>query len=142
MLVDSTIYIDLLRRGEDIPFVLRASLLSGQLFVCGVIRAEVLRGIRAIEMRNELSELFDLMVEIPTDARLWRKVTDLAWNLDRRGTILPLTNLVIASCALVVDTSVVTTDPHFSQIPGLTVKRTLSQPGNIASQSAREISRL
>jgi predicted nucleic acid-binding protein len=126
MLVDSTIYTDLLRRGEDIPFVLRASLLSGQLFVCGVIRAEVLRGIRAIEMRNELSELFDLMVEIPTDARLWRKVTDLAWNLDRRGTILPLTDLVIASCALVVDTSVVTTDPHFSQIPGLTVKRTLS----------------
>jgi predicted nucleic acid-binding protein len=126
MLVDSTIYIDLLRRGEDIPYVLRSSLLSGPLFVCGVIRAEVLRGIRAIEMRNELSELFDLMVEIPTDARLWRKVTDLAWSLDRRGTILPLTNLVIASCALVVDTSVVTTDPHFSQIPGLTVKRTLS----------------
>jgi predicted nucleic acid-binding protein len=126
MLVDSTIYIDLLRRGEDIPFVLRASLLSGQLFVCGVIRAEVLRGIRAIEMRNELSELFDLMLEIPTDARIWRKVTDLAWKLDRRGTILPLTDLVIASCALVVNTSVVTTDPHFSQIPGLTVKRTLS----------------
>ena len=126
MLVDSTIYIDLLRRGEDIPFVLRASLLSGQLFVCGVVRAEVLRGIRVIEMRSELSELFDLMVEIPTDARLWRKVTDLAWKLDRRGTILPLTDLVIASCALVVDTSVVTTDPHFSQIPGLTVKRTLS----------------
>jgi hypothetical protein len=126
MLVDSTIYIDLLRRGEDIPFVLKASLLSGQLFVCGVIRAEVLRGICAIEMRSELSELFDLMVEIPTDARLWRKVTDLAWKLDRRGTILPLTDLVIASCALVVDTSVVTTDPHFSQIPGLTVKRTLS----------------
>src|SRR5260370_25437432 len=124
MLVDSTIYIDLLRRGEDIPFVLRASLLSGQLFVCGVVRAEGLRGIRVIEMRSELSELFDLMVEIPTDARLWRKVTDLAWKLDRRGTILPLTDLVIASCALVVDTSVVTTDPHFSQIPGLPVKRT------------------
>jgi predicted nucleic acid-binding protein len=126
MLVDSTIYIDLLRRGEDIPFVLRAFLLSGQLFVCGVIRAEVLRGIRAVEMRSELTELFDLMVEIPTDAHLWRKVTDLAWKLDRRGTILPLTDLVIASCALVVDTSVVTTDPHFSHIPGLTVKRTLS----------------
>ena len=56
MLVDSTIYIDLLRRGEDIPFVLRPFLLSEQLFICGVIRAEVLRGIRTIEMRKELSD--------------------------------------------------------------------------------------
>ena len=125
MLVDSTIYIDLLRRGEDIPYVLRSFLLSGPLFVCGVIRAEVLRGIRTIEMRNELSEMFDLMVEVPTDERLWRKVTDIAWKLDRRGAILPLTDVVIACCALTVDTAVVTTDPHFSQIPGLTVKRSL-----------------
>ncbi|HXM25593.1 MAG TPA: hypothetical protein VN957_06200 [Chthoniobacterales bacterium] len=31
MLIDSTIYIDLLRRGEDILYVLKPSLLSGQL---------------------------------------------------------------------------------------------------------------
>jgi len=77
-------------------------------------------------MRKELSDLFDLMAEVPTDARIWGKVTDLAWKLDRRGAVLPLTDLVIACCAFVVDTAVVTTDPHFSQIPGLKVKRTLS----------------
>jgi len=125
MLVDSTIYIDLLRRGEDVRYVLRPSLLSGQLFVCGVVRAEVLRGIRTIAMRNELSEIFDLMLEVPTDARIWQMVVDLAWKLDRRGAVLPLTDVVIACCALTVDTAVVTTDPHFSQIPGLTVKRSL-----------------
>jgi predicted nucleic acid-binding protein len=130
MLIDSTTYIDLLPRGEDVqedvPCVLRPFLLSGQLFICGVIRAEVLRGIRVIEMRNELSELFELLTEIPTDARIWRKVTNLAWKLDQRGAVLPLTDLVIACCALVADTAVVTTDPHFSQISGLKVKRTLS----------------
>jgi predicted nucleic acid-binding protein len=126
MIVDSTIYIDLLRRGEDVPFLLRPFLLSGELFSCGVIRAEVLRGIRAIEMRNELSDLFDLMEDVPTDAGIWEKVTDLAWKLDRRGAVLPLTDLVIACCAFAVDTEVVTTDPHFSQISGLKVKRTLS----------------
>jgi predicted nucleic acid-binding protein len=125
MLVDLTVYIDLLWRGEDIPYILRPYLLSGQLFTCGVIRAEVLRGIRTIEMRNELSELFDLMVEVPTDARIWGKGTDLAWKLDRRGAVLPLTDLVIACCAFAVDTAVVTTDPHFSQISGLKVRQTL-----------------
>jgi predicted nucleic acid-binding protein len=126
MLVDSTIYIDLLRSGEDVPYVLRPFLLSGQLFVCGVIRAEVLRGIRTIATRSEFSELFDLMVEVPTDARIWQMAADLAWKLDRRGAILPLTDIVIACCALVADTAVITTDPHFSQIPDLTVRRSLS----------------
>ena len=77
-------------------------------------------------MRNELSELFDLMTEVPTDAHIWQKATNLAWALDRRGAVLPLTDLLIASCALVADTAVITTDPHFSQIPGLTVKKSLS----------------
>jgi len=125
MLVDSTIYIDLLRRGEDILYVLKPSLLGGQLFVCGVIRMEVLRGIRSTGMRDELSDLFDLMTEVPTDTRMWRKATNLAWTLDRRGAVLPLTDLVIASCALAVGTAVVTTDPHFSRIPGLKVKKSL-----------------
>jgi predicted nucleic acid-binding protein len=125
MLVDSTIYIDLLRRGEDVPFLLRPALLSGELFVCGVVRAEVLREIRSVVIRDELSELFDLMTEVPTDMRIWRKVTDLAWTLDRQGSVLPLTDLVIASCAIVVGAAVVTNDPHFSKIPGLTIKKSL-----------------
>jgi predicted nucleic acid-binding protein len=125
MLVDSTIYIDLLRRGEDILYVLKPSLLGGQLFVCGVIRMEVLRGIRSRGMRDELSDFFDVMTEVPTDTRIWREATNLAWTLDRRGTVLPLTDLVIASCALAVGTAVVTTDPHFSRIPGLKVKKSL-----------------
>src|SRR6516162_716544 len=91
------------------PFCTQAFLLSGQLFICGVIRAEVLRGIRTIEMRNELSELFDLMAEVPTDARIWAKVTDLAWKMDRRGVVLPLTDLVIACCAFAMHASVATT---------------------------------
>jgi predicted nucleic acid-binding protein len=125
MLVDSTIYIDLFRRGEDILYVLKPSLLSGQLFVCGVIRMEVLRGIRSRGMRDELSDFFDLMTEVPTDTRIWREATNLAWTLDRRGAVLPLTDLVIASCALAVGTVIVTTGPHFSRIPGLKVKKSL-----------------
>lgn len=77
-------------------------------------------------MRSEFSELFDLMVDVPTDGRIWSMVADLAWKLDRRGAVLPLTDIVIACCALIVHTGVITTDPHFSQIPELTVKRSLS----------------
>src|SRR5258708_711113 len=125
MLVDSTIYIDLLRRGEDILYLLKPSLLSGQLFVCGVIRMEVLRGIRSMGIRDELSDLFDLMTEVPTDTRIWREATNLAWTLDRRGAVLPLPDLVLPIFALPFATPIVTTDPHFSRIPGLKVKKSL-----------------
>ena len=93
-----------------------ARLSGGQLLVCGVVRPEVLRGIRSVVVRDELSELFDLMTDVPTDMRVWRKATDLAWTLDRRGAVLPLTDLLIASCALVAGATVVTNDPHFWQI--------------------------
>jgi predicted nucleic acid-binding protein len=86
---------------------------------------EVLRGVRSRGMRDELSDLFHLMTEPPTDARIWREATNLAWTLDRREAVLTLTDLVIASCALAVGTAVVTTDPHFSRIPGLKVKKSL-----------------
>ncbi|MBV8212536.1 MAG: PIN domain-containing protein [Verrucomicrobia bacterium] len=126
MLVDSTIYIDWLRRGEDLAFVLKPYLISDQLFVCGMVRAEVLRGIRSIKLRDEISDLFDLMKEIRTDAQLWQKVATLAWTLDRRGIVLPMADLVIAGCALEANLSVVTTDPLFAQIPGLKVKKSLT----------------
>src|SRR5260221_13600124 len=97
MLVDSTIYIDLLRQGEDILYVLKPPLLGGQLFFCGFIRMEGLRGIRSGGMRDELSDFFDLMTEVPTHTRIWREATNLALTLDRRRTVLPLTYLLMAS---------------------------------------------
>ena len=100
MLIDSTFYIDALRRRQDVRFLLRAWLIAGQLWTCGVIRAEVVRGVRSPQIKADLGDLFDLMAEVPTDAGLWRATAELAWKLDRRGSVLPLTDLIIAACAL------------------------------------------
>jgi predicted nucleic acid-binding protein len=126
MLIDATIYIELLRRGEDLPFILRPYLIANQLFTCGVVRAEVLRGIRSVQLRDEISDLFDLMIEVPTGLRVWTAVVHMAWTLDRRGIVLPLTDIAIGCCALDTGTIVVTSDPHFSRIPGLQTKRMLN----------------
>jgi predicted nucleic acid-binding protein len=126
MLIDATIYLELLRRGEDLRFILKPYLIANQLFTCGVVRAEVLRGIRSVELRDEVSELFDLMIEVPTGSQAWKAVALMAWTLDRRGIVLPLTDIAIGCCALDAGTTVVTSDPHFSRIPGLKTKRTLN----------------
>jgi predicted nucleic acid-binding protein len=125
MLIDSTFYIEALRRRQDVRFLLRPWLLAGQLWTCGVIRAELVRGVRSPRIKADLNDLFDVMAEVPTETGLWRATAELAWELDRRGAILPLTDLIIAACALQVGAPMVTLDAHFSPVPRLQTRRSL-----------------
>ncbi len=41
--------------------------------------------------------------------------------LDRRGAVLPVTDLLIAACALRAGATIVSSDEHFRQVPDLPV---------------------
>jgi predicted nucleic acid-binding protein len=126
LLVDSSIYIDLLRKGEDVGTRLRDLVDAGTLLTCGIVRIEVLRGIVDRRIRQWMASLFDEMIECPLDYRLVSDAAELAWRLDRRGTVLPIPDVVIAACALRAGAAVATTDPHFRLVPGLKVTATLA----------------
>src|SRR5947207_2183301 len=66
--VDSTFYIDKQRARKDVRQLLASWLLRGELLSCGIVRAEVLRGILKPEIKEEMEEFFDLVPEIPTDS--------------------------------------------------------------------------
>ena len=121
ILIDSSIFIDLLRAGKDVGVRLRDLIDTGSVFTCGVIRIEVLRGIVNRRIGEWMERLFDEMVDCPIDDALVRAAADLAWQLDRRGTVLPVPDLLIASCGLRAGAAVVTTDPHFKLVPDLKV---------------------
>ena len=59
------------------------------------------------------------MLYVPMDNKLWGEVESLAWQLDRTGVILPLTDIIIACCARRIGAVVLTFDKHFSHIPGI-----------------------
>ena len=126
MLIDSSFYIDALRHQRVLPLLLRDWLVAGRLWTCGIIRVEVLRGIRNDKVKTDLSLMFDVMNDIPTDNDLWRSTAELGWKLDRRGIVLPASDLIIASCAIQANIPVLTLDHDFSRIPGLKTRRTLS----------------
>jgi len=121
ILIDSTIYIDWFRRRVELQPVLEPWVRARAVASCGVIRAEVLRGILHPLQKERLSAFFDVLEEVPTESRVWRESAELAWELDRKGSVLPLTDVVIATCARSVGAAVVTLDGHFSKIPGLKV---------------------
>jgi predicted nucleic acid-binding protein len=123
VLVDSNVYIDLLRSGRDTVATLYdwADLRDRSFAICGMVRLEVLRGIKAHKARQSVSSFMDVMINVPSDNRLWKDATDLAWKLDRQGITIPGADAVIAASALRLDAAVMTSDAHFSRIEGLRV---------------------
>ena len=125
VLIDSSAYIAWMREERDLPALLRPWVVRGECFMNGLIRAEVLRGVRRERQRERMSEIFDVLNEAPLNSAFWRRVSLLAWNLDRAGVVLPLPDLAIAQTALDCECTVITLDNHFTQIPKLHVLRDL-----------------
>ncbi|MCX6997600.1 MAG: PIN domain-containing protein [Kiritimatiellaeota bacterium] len=128
MLVDSTVYIDLLRQRQDPRAVLAHLLRSGGLRCCEIVRLEVLRGIISSAFRAEMEEFFDLVPVAPLNAAVWQRALELGWTLDRQGEVLPLTDLLIAACALQHGATLISNDRHFARIPGLKLWKKLPAP--------------
>jgi predicted nucleic acid-binding protein len=126
IMVDSAIYIGRLRAGQDIRQELIPYLTNGMLYNCGIVRAEVLRGMKNLRLKNELSAFFNIIPEVPTTAKMWQQISEMAWTIDRTiGGHRPLTDLIIARCAMHVGAVLISPDGHFRDIAGLTVREDL-----------------
>lgn len=119
VLVDSSFYITCLGRRTD-PFdVLDTHADDYDFAVCGIVWLEVLRGRSDPRVCDAFDARFSTMVFLELTPASWRRTAALAWDMDRRGVVLPATDVAIAGCALVHDAMVLTFDRHFHQIPGV-----------------------
>jgi predicted nucleic acid-binding protein len=123
LLIDSNVFISLLRRGRDPVAVLGGWAYTNHtnLITCGMVRLEVLRGIKVEKVFSMMTSFFDVMENVSTDDNTWESAALLAWELDRQGRILPAQDLLIAAIARRTDSAVLTDDKHFENIPHLTV---------------------
>lgn len=121
ILVDSNYWIRMVALRQD-PFALIAE--KSDDFDCainGVIWAEVIRGRADPRMRDRFNEFFGTLCFLNLTPTGWQRAAQLAWSLDRNGSVIPLTDLAIAATALEHDAAVLTFDRHFQRIPGLIV---------------------
>lgn len=121
ILVDSSVYIRLMRQRLDPVAVLFEHYDTVNLVTCGMVRVEVLRGVRVPRARTRLESFMAVMQYVPADDRLWREATDLAWRIDRSGQPIQATDAIIAASALRLGASVLTLDSDFQRVPGLHV---------------------
>ncbi len=132
-LVDSNVYIDLLRlRKDPAKCIGRWAGEAGlNLVICGMVRLEILRGVKEPGVYRRVSAFMDVMIDVRSTNRLWDAATELAWKLDRQGITIPGADAVIAASALAVGASVMTSGSHFSRIEGL---RVISPPAEWFSE--------
>ncbi len=119
VLADSSYYIRTLRNGQDPLKALALAAATRDVAICGVVRCEVGRGIKNPLVLKRFQATWNVMINVPTDSRLWEAAEATAWKLDREGITLPLTDLVIACCAMRIGAVVLTFDAHFQNIPGV-----------------------
>ncbi len=121
ILVDSNVYIELMRAGRD-PAEVLVDLYGGlDLVTCGMVKLEVLRGVRANRAFGKISSFFDVMLFVNSDNRIWDESIALARRLAGIGVTLPAQDIVIAASAFRAGAAVLTADRHFSFIPNLEV---------------------
>ena len=119
VLADSSYYLRLLRQGRDPLKALALAAATRDLVICGIVRCEVGRGLRPAKARHYFRAFWDVMINVPANERLWEEAEQTLWELDRRGIVLPLTDVVIACCAKRAEAVVLTYDRHFYEIPGV-----------------------
>lgn len=89
----------------------------------GVVLAELLQGCRTAEESSTiLSEVAGLRF-LEANFTTWRRTGELSASLRSSGISLPLPDILIAALALEHRYQVYTLDPHFKQIPGLSLYR-------------------
>ena len=121
VLVDSSFYIDRLRKKLDPLQELAAAPSEWDIITCGMVVLEVCRGLRGPKERKRFEDAFSVMAFVPTSNKMWQRATDLAWKLDRQGIIMQATDVLIASHALHVDAAVLTFDGDYKRVPALEV---------------------
>ena len=119
VLVDSSYFITWQNQGQS-PFArLDRRRALYDFAINGVVWGEVVRGRSDPHVRDRYERAFALTRLLHLSASGWQRVARLAWELDRRGDIVPLTDLIIGVTALEHGAAVLTFDRHFQKIPGL-----------------------
>ncbi len=121
VLIDSSYYIRLAREFRSTFEVLDRFAERYEFAISGIVWVEVIRGRSDPAVRQQYEERFATLRFLNPTTRTWQLTASLAWDLDRRGQVIPVTDLAIAATALDHRAAVLTFDRHFNHIPGLTV---------------------
>ncbi|MFZ2950122.1 MAG: PIN domain-containing protein [Desulfuromonadaceae bacterium] len=119
---DTCAWIDFFRgKPSRMAEQLEAALVQGEVVTCGVVLYELLQGIRNLREETQVLNAFQAVPQLEMTGALWIKAGRLSSQLRKKGHVLPLSDIIIATLALEHSYSLLTVDRHFDVISGLDV---------------------
>jgi predicted nucleic acid-binding protein len=125
VIADTSVWIEYFKGGrEHTRAALRDLIRAEQAVLVGVVLAELIQGCRTSKEADTILSTLSGLRFLETNFSSWKRAGELSFALRRKGVTLPLSDLIIAALALEHQCQVYTLDPHFEQIPGLTLHTT------------------
>jgi predicted nucleic acid-binding protein len=120
-LIDTSVWIRADRKGhEAIRGRLQELLVTGFVWICWPIRAELLIGVKTPERWALLDEQLSALEQVSITESTWAQAARLGHKLARKGQSVPLPDLLIAATALLHGLTLWTVDSDFKRIAAVT----------------------
>lgn len=88
-----------------------------------VIRLEILTGALNESQYAELADTFLGLHVLPLSDAIWRRAERLRFELRQKGHLVPVPDVLIASCALIYECELLHADRHFDMVARVTPLR-------------------
>lgn len=115
VLVDTSVWILALRKSPS-PLVkdqVEHLLAENRVAIAPMIRLELLGGTKSLSEFNRLKSRLDALHQIPTNEANWELATQLAFKLRQQGKVIPCTDILIGSAAILAGCLLLHADRHF-----------------------------
>ena len=124
VIADTSVWIEYLRGDDEtaraeLPGFIRTEHVA----LVGVVLAELLQGCRTPKESGAILAEVTSHQFLDAGFSTWQRVGELSASLRSSGIALSLSDILIATLALEHDCQVYTLDPHFTQVPGLSLYR-------------------
>ena len=119
VLIDTSIWILALRKSSppEIRDEVAHLLAEDRVAIVPLIRLELLGGAQSLDEFNRLQSRLSALHQMPTDEADWETAIQLAFQLRRGGKMIPYTDVLIASAAIVNNCTLLHCDRHFDLMP-------------------------
>ena len=116
-LVDTSSWVEYLRdRESEAGDSVEVLVLSGEAAWCDMTLVELWHGVRGAKEKRELAEMENEVERIPVDSAAWRLASKLALRCREKGFTVPISDIVIAACAVTHKLELEHCDKHFDDL--------------------------
>jgi len=115
VLIDTSVWILALRK-SPVPVVkneVEHLLAENRVAIIPMIRLELLGGTKSLSEFTRLKSRLDALHKIPTDEANWEAAAQLSFKLRQHGKVIPYTDILIGSAAILANCLLLHADKHF-----------------------------